>query len=141
VPPAKGVEPKLRGLEIVAGIFRRPAQVPPGFIRNCWDLDRREVPRAPQAGQCDGVTTVGVDPIPGLLRDQGGGDNPADPAFLGEIAVEPIATRPSFIDKDEGRAFGLQPTDQFIDIALSRPDVPKGDDLGVRFLGDVGDGN
>jgi hypothetical protein len=60
---------------------------------------------------------------------------------IGQIAVEPIATRPSFIDKDEVRAFGLQPTDQFIDIALARTNVPKRDDLGVRFLGDVSDGN
>jgi len=48
---------------------------------------------------------------------------------------------PSFIDKDEGRAFGLQPTEEFIDIALSRPAVPKGDDLGVVVLGDTGNGN
>jgi hypothetical protein len=62
-------------------------------------------------------------------------------AFFGEIAVEPIATRPSFIDKDEVGAFGLQPADKFIDIALSCTDVPKGDDFGVRFLGNVSDGN
>jgi hypothetical protein len=62
-------------------------------------------------------------------------------AFFGEIAVEPIATRPSFIDKDEVGAFGLQPANKFIDIALPRTNVPKGDDLGVRFLGDVGNGN
>jgi hypothetical protein len=84
---------------------------------------------------------VGFDPIPGLFGNQGGRDAPADLACFGERAVEPRATRPSFIAKDEVRACGLQPTDQFIDIALSRPDVPKGDDLGVRFLGDVGDGN
>ena len=59
-------------------------------------------------------------------------------AFLGQRALEPRATRPSFIDQDEVRAFGLQPADEFIAIALSRPAVPKGDDLGVMVLGDGG---
>jgi hypothetical protein len=62
-------------------------------------------------------------------------------AFLGEIAVEPIATGAGFIDKDKVRAFGLQPTDELIDITLSRPDVAEGDDFGVVVLGDIGDGN
>jgi hypothetical protein len=141
VPQEKGFEPKLRGRQITDGIFTRPAQIPNGFILNRRDIDRGEVPRAHQACQFDGVTTVGFDPISGLFGDQGGSDDPANMAFCGEIAVEPIATRPSFIDKDEVWAFGLQPADQFIDIALARPDVPKGDDLGVRFLGDVSDGN
>jgi hypothetical protein len=78
---------------------------------------------------------------PGFLGNQGGRHDAADLAFLGQIAVEPRATRPRFIDKDEVRAFGLQPANKFIDIALSRTDVSKGDNLGVRFLGDVGDGN
>ena len=55
--------------------------------------------------------------------------------------VEPLATRASCIDKDEVRAFGLQPTDECIDVTLSRTDVSEGDDLGVRFVGDVSDGN
>ena len=97
--------------------------------------------RAHQAGQCDGVPSVGCDPIPGLCGDHGGRDDPADRAFVGERAGEPGATRPSVIDKDKGWAFGLQPAEKCIAIALPRPAVPKGDDLGVRFLGDVRDGN
>jgi hypothetical protein len=141
VPQEKGFEPKLRGLQIVDGIFTRPAQVPNGCILNRWDIDRGKVTRAHQSSQFDGVTTVSFDPIPRLFGEQGGSDDPADLAFFGQIAVEPIATRPSFIYKDKVGAFGLQPTDQFIDIALARTDVAKGDDLGVRCLGDVGNGN
>jgi hypothetical protein len=135
VPQEKGFAPKLRGLEIVDGICTLPAQVPHGFILNRWDIDRGEVARAHQSSLFDGVTTVGFDPIPRLLGDQGGRDDPADLALFGQVTGEPIATWPSFIDKDEVEAFGLQPTDKFIDIALSRTDVPKGDDFGVRFLG------
>jgi hypothetical protein len=60
-------------------------------------------------------------------------------AFVGEIAVEPIATRTGFINKDEVRAFGLEPTDEVIDVTLSRPDIAEGDHLGVVLLGDTGD--
>jgi hypothetical protein len=35
---------------------------------------------------------------------------------------------------------GLQPADEFVDIARARPDVSKGDDFGVMCLGDIGDG-
>jgi hypothetical protein len=75
------------------------------------------------------------------VGDQWGSDDPADLAFVGEIAVEPITARAGFIDKDKVLAFGPQPTDEFIDVALAGTDVTKGDDLGVAVLGDVGDGN
>ena len=141
LPQEKGFEPKLRGLEIADGIFTRPAQVPNRFILNLGDVDGREVTRAHQAGQFDGVSSVGFDPIPWLFGDQRGRDDPADMAFFCEIAVEPIATRAGFIDKDEVRAFGLQPTDELIDVTLSCTDVPEGDDLRVVVLSDRGDGN
>jgi hypothetical protein len=60
-------------------------------------------------------------------------------AFFGEMAVEPIAARAGVIDKDEVRAFGLPATDEVIDVTLSRPDVPEGDDLGVVVLGNISD--
>ena len=141
LPQEKRFEAKLRGLEIVDGIFTRPAQVANGFILHLGHVDRGEVPRAHEAGQFDGVSPVGFDPIPGLFGDQGGNDDPADMAFLGEITVEPIATRASFIDKDEVRAVGLQPTDELIDITLSCTDVAEGNDFGAVVLNDIGDGN
>jgi hypothetical protein len=82
---------------------------------------------------------VGFDPLPGLLGDPGGRDDAADLAFVGELAVEPIATRAGFIDKDKVRAFGLQLTDKFIDVTLSCTDVAEGDDLGAVVLSDIGD--
>jgi hypothetical protein len=81
----------------------------------------------------------GFDPISWLFRDHGGRDDPTDTAFLGEIAGEPLAARASFIDQDEAWAVGVQVTDELIDVTLSRPDVPPGDDLGVVVLGHISD--
>jgi hypothetical protein len=113
LPQEQGFEPKLRGFEIADSIFTCPAQVPNRFIVYLGDVDGGKVSRTHQAGQFDGVTPVGFDPIPGLFGNQGGCDDAADMAFFGEITVEPIATRASFIDKDEVRAFGWQPTAEF----------------------------
>jgi hypothetical protein len=38
-------------------------------------------------------------------------------------------------------AFGLHLPDELIDVTLACTDVAEGDDLGVMFLGDIGDGN
>ena len=134
VPQEKGFEPELRGLEIADGIFTRPAQVTNGFIFDLGHIDRGEVPRAHQAGQLDGVTAVGFDPIAGLFGDQRGRDDPADMAFFGQIAIEPVPTGAGFIDKDEMFAFGLQLPDELIDVTLSGTDGAEGDDLGVVIL-------
>jgi hypothetical protein len=82
---------------------------------------------------------VGFAPIAGLLGDQGGRDDAADLAFVGELAVAPLATRAGFLNQDEVRAVGWQPAAEVIDSARSRPDGPEGDDLGVMFVGDIGD--
>ena len=59
--------------------------------------------------------------------------------FLGERAGAPIATRAGFVNTDEVRAFGWQPTDEVIDVTVSRTDGAEGGDLGVVFVGDIGD--
>ncbi len=38
-------------------------------------------------------------------------------------------------------AFGLQPADQLVDIALPGAHRPEGDDVGIAVLGRVGDGD
>ncbi len=98
---------ELRSLQSADGIFTRPAQVPNRFILHLGHVDRGEVPRAHQAGQFDSVPAVGFDPIPGLFGDQGGRHDPADMAFFGQIAVEPVPAGARLIDKDEMFAFGL----------------------------------
>jgi hypothetical protein len=138
VPQEKSFAPKLRGFAIVDSLFPCPPQVAHSFILPCGDIDGCQVPRAHQAGQFDGVSPVGCDPIPGFFGDHGGRDDPAHMTFFGAIPVEPIATRASCIDKDEGRAFGLQPTEELIDVTLSRPYIAEREDLGVVFFSDIG---
>src|SRR4029450_7260286 len=118
LPQQKRLEPKLGGLESADGICTGTAQVTNGFVLNLRGVDRGQVPRAHQPGQLDGISTVGFGPIPGLFGDQGGSDDPTDMAFWSERAVEPIPTRPCFIDKDEMFAFGLHFPDEVVDIAL-----------------------
>jgi hypothetical protein len=135
-----GVAPTLRGLELVDGVFTCPAPVATGFRVNRGDGDGWAVTCAPQAGPWDGVSPVGCDPIPGLLGDHGGRDDPAALAFGGAIAGAPSATRAGCIAKDEVRALGWQPTDAVIEVTRSRPDSAEGDDLGAVVLNDRGDG-
>jgi hypothetical protein len=62
-------------------------------------------------------------------------------AFVREIAGEPSATRAGFIDHDQVRAFGWQPTDELIEVTRSCPAGAEGDDLSAVVLNDRGDGH
>ena len=123
------------------GLCTRPTQVPNRFILHLGNIDRGEVPRAHQACQFDRIPAVGFNPIARLFGDQRGSDDPADMAFFGQIAIEPIPARAGFIDKDELRTFGLQLTDKFIDITLAGTNVAEGAHLGVVGCGDIGNGD
>ena len=70
VAQEKRLEPKLGCLEITDGLFTSPAQVPNRFILHRWDIDRSQVTRAHESGQLDRITTVGFDPVAGLLGNQ-----------------------------------------------------------------------
>jgi hypothetical protein len=141
VAQEKGFETMLGRLKIAQRIFPGTAQVADSFVLDLGDIDRREISRAPQAGQLDSGTPVRFDPIACLLGAERGGHNPADVAFLGEIAVEPIPTRPCFIDKDQMFAFGPHFPDELVDIALARTEGTEVDGLSMVFLGDIGDCN
>jgi len=141
LPQEQRFAPKLRGLEIVDSIFTRPAQVTHRFILHLGHVDRGEISRAHQTGQLDGVSSVGFDPIPGLFRDQRRCDDPADMTFFRQRAVEPIPTRAGCIDKDEVFTFGLELTDECLDVTLTGPNISDRDDLRVVFLGNIGNSN
>jgi hypothetical protein len=141
LPQEKRLEPKLGGLEIADGIIRRPAQVTNGFIRTRRDIDRREITRAYQAGELDGVTTVGFHPIARLLGDERWGNDPADVAVLREIVVEPLPTWTRFIDKDQMMAFGWQLADEQVDVALPSANGAKVDAVSAVFFGRICDSN
>jgi hypothetical protein len=139
LPQEQRCEPKLRGLESVDGIFTGPAQVPNGFSCHLGHIDRGEGPRAPQAGEFAGGSAVGFNSLSWFFGDYRGRDDPADLAF--QRAGEPLPARACFIDKDEVLTFGLELTDEGIDVTLAGTDIPERDDLSVVFFGDIGNSN
>jgi hypothetical protein len=60
--------------------------------------------------------------------------------LLGEIAVEPIPTGTSLIDKEQLRSLRLEFADQGIDVALPGADGAQEDHLGAPFFRDIGHG-
>jgi hypothetical protein len=83
LPEEKGGAPQLRGFASAASLFTGPAQGPHRCIVSLGDVDGGKVSRTHQAGQLDGVTPVGCDPIPGLFGTHGGCAAAADMAFFG----------------------------------------------------------
>jgi hypothetical protein len=58
---------------------------------------------------------------------------------LRQIAVQPIAARPGFVDKHEVFGLRVQLANQFVEVTLAGADRPQGDDLRAMVLGHVGD--
>jgi len=141
MPQQKGCEAKLGRLESVEGIFTSTAQVSNGFVCDRWDIDRRESTRAHQPRQLDGITTSSGDSVAGLLRNQGGGDDPAAVAFFGQRAIEPRAAGAGFIDKYQLFRLRLHLSDQLIDITLACPNGSQIGHLSAVILGDIRSGN
>jgi hypothetical protein len=79
----KGLEAKLRTLEIAHRIFARLGEVADGFIIRGGDIDRGEIPRAHQAGQWHGITAVGVHAVTGLFGESRRGRPPSRDGFFG----------------------------------------------------------
>jgi hypothetical protein len=138
VPQQTGFQTPWCRFEITERIFTSPAQIAHGFVFDLGDIDRREVSRAHQASQLECSAAVRFDPLPGLLRDQRRSDDPAVIAFFGQIALEPIATRTRFIDKDE--AFGLrwQLPNKCIKVTRACADGAEREDSGTRVFGGLG---
>jgi hypothetical protein len=85
----------------------------------------------------DGITTVGFDPVARLFWTQGRGDDPARQAFFSQVAIEPIAARAGFVDKDQVLTCRLQLTDEWIDGTLTRANGPERGDLSPSILSDI----
>jgi hypothetical protein len=120
--PHEGAQFPGDGDHRTAGVFAACAQ---------GHVDWAEGTRAHQAGQLDRVTTVRFDLGARLFGDQRWGNDPADTAFLRELAGEPIATRSRLIDKDKLFAVSLQLPDELVDVALAHADGTQVDDFSV----------
>jgi len=84
VSEQEGLETERGGLKSTEGVCTCPGEIATGFICDCGDIDRSEIPRAGQPGQWHGVSAVGCDPIPRFWGHQRGGHHPAIVAFGAE---------------------------------------------------------
>jgi hypothetical protein len=96
-----GCEATLGRLQSVARLVTRTTQVTHGIVFDVGDIDRGAIPGAPQPSPWEGIPTSGVDTVARRLWDQGGGDDPAVVAGLGQIAGAPGPTGARFIDEDQ----------------------------------------
>jgi hypothetical protein len=87
------------------------------------------------------AATVGFRPIPRFLGDQRWRHDPTDIAFFRQIAIQPLSTWASFVDKDEVFGLRLKFPDEVIEVTLAGPNGAKKDDLGTVIVGDICHGN
>jgi hypothetical protein len=141
MPEQEGLQTKLGGFEITDGVFASAGAVAARFIFHLGNIDGGQITRAHQPSSLHGVAAVGFHPVVRLFRNQGGGDDPAAMSCLGQIAIEPVATRSCFIDKDEVFGLGLQCADEAIEVDVSCADGAAGDDVRIMILRDVSHSN
>jgi hypothetical protein len=88
--------------------------------------------------QLDRITPVGVHAVARLLRNGGGGDDPADLSLCRQIALEPGPTGSRFKDKNQVLGFRLQLSYKVINVGLPRANGAELADLSVVICGDIG---
>jgi hypothetical protein len=140
LPQAKRFKAQLCGLEVVEGILPHPAQSANRFIGHFGSVTRGEIPRAHQAGQCEGVASGGFHPLPGFLGHPRGRAAPAALACFCQRAGEPSATRAGCIDPDEVLTVGGERTDELRPGTWTGAHSPDRDDLRMGFFSDRGHG-
>jgi hypothetical protein len=70
VPEQEGFQTEFCSFEIIDGIFTGAGEVADGFIVHGGDIDGGEIPRAHQARQLHGITTVGFHAVAGFFRNK-----------------------------------------------------------------------
>jgi hypothetical protein len=71
------------------------------------------------------IAPIGLDPITGFLRDQGRRHDLALDPVSGQVAMQPVATRPGFIHHMQHATFALQRTNGLVDVALASANVTQ----------------
>jgi len=77
--------------QVLAHGVAATTQVAQRFVRFVGGLHLGQQPRAQQLGQLARIPPIGLDPLPGLDRDQGGGHHLADHPLGLELALQGIA--------------------------------------------------
>jgi hypothetical protein len=138
VAEQKGCEPDLGGLAIADGIVTRAGEVAKGFVLDRGNIDGREIPRAHQARELDGVTPVSLHALARLFGKEGGRDDVADMAFFRQIAREPVPAWSCGLDKDQVLGLGVPLAHELVNVGVPGADGAKGDDLRVGCFGTRG---
>ena len=126
VSEPEGLEAQLGVLPIAAGICTGAGEIAPGFIGPGGDIHARESPRAGQPCQWHSLSAVGVDAVTSLFGPQRRCHAPAGIGFFRQRALQPIAPRPSLIEKEEGCSLGLHLADEWVEVTLTGPHSPEG---------------
>ena len=97
-------QPKQEGLQSPLGMLEREprgiaraAQVADRFIRDRGDVDAGQIARSEQAREFHRIPPVGLHLIAGLLRDERRGDHLAGESLTGQVAIQAVPARPSFV--------------------------------------------
>jgi hypothetical protein len=127
MPEPEGFAPQFGRFEITDGVFTRASEVADRFIFHGGDIDGCQITRAHQPSQLPGVTAVGFDAVAGLVRNQGGSNNPAAQVLLREITRELVPAWARFIDKDQVVSLGWHLSNELINVDLPGADGAQGD--------------
>jgi hypothetical protein len=137
MPEHEGLQPNLGRFASTDGGFTRAGEVADRVSFPLGHIDGGQITRAHQPRQVHGVAAVGFHPVARLVRNYGGGDDPAEVACLGQITIEPLPPRARFIAKDEGCGLGVLCADEVIAVDVSCADGAEGDHGRVMILRDV----
>jgi hypothetical protein len=132
-PPA-GLPPVRGGLALPARLRTHAGAVTDGRVLDRGAIDRAHRAGTQQPGALGGVTSSGLDAVAGLLRDQGGGHDPAPHVLAAEIARAPGPAGPSCGD-DDARCRGRgQGAETLVHVALAGAATSTEDERGVSRL-------
>jgi hypothetical protein len=133
----EGLAAQLGGLESAAGLCTAPRESTHGCLVHLGARDRREIPRASQAGQWHGVPAVRFDPITGLVGHEGGGHHPAVSVLVPPRPREPGAPGASLRDTDEVCGLRWPRAAEVIAATLTWPTGSQGGHGGAMLWGDL----
>jgi len=135
----QGFETRLGSLQITHCILSCATKIPYRLVFEPGYINGGQIARAHEAGQLNGIASVGLDTVSRFAGDQRRSDHVTLIAFLGEVPIETVPAGTSFIDEDELLRLGLQPADELVDIPLAGTDATDKYHLGTAIVGRIGD--
>jgi hypothetical protein len=136
-----GLQPMLGGLATPDRLLTRAGAVTHGLVLDRRDIDRGQSAAAHQPRPLGRGTSIGCDAIAGVLRDQGGGHDPAAQVLLRQIPREPGPPGARVVDADEWCSVCAERSDKRVDVALAGADGAQEDPLSTPFCRGIGHGD